>query len=99
MNCYMTEDDDYYMLYVKQFEFILGKLFALQNTFLSVSLIYSKSSLDILQGISKVDYLLKVSIFQIDKGKAPYQREESAIYTDDGGSTFVRGTTSLNYIE
>mmetsp|Transcript_1348 Transcript_1348/g.1752 ORF Transcript_1348/g.1752 Transcript_1348/m.1752 type:complete len:166 (+) Transcript_1348:1133-1630(+) len=49
---------------------ILMSMVQLPTILIAFTIIRWKSSQDILQGVSKLDYLLKVSIFQIQKKKA-----------------------------
>jgi len=68
-NC-LTLDMDNYM---RHLIFVINELFSLQfqipNLLLALIVIKYKRSEDILEGINKLDYLLKVSVFQIYKDK------------------------------
>ena len=54
---------------------------SIPNIILSANVVYSKGSRDILQGINKLDYLLKVSIFQ--KFVNPAYNRSNSIISDD----------------
>lgn len=47
--------------------FILKENFILFDLILVISILYLKSTRDAIQGINKLDYLIKVSVFQISK--------------------------------
>jgi len=65
--------------------FFTNNLFIAQ-TLICFTIIKLKSSQDILQGISKLDYLLKVSIFQVYKDKTLRKRQ----LTLGSTHTFIR---------
>jgi len=69
-------------------------MFYFPITLMVMSLLYLKSSQDILQGISKLDYLLKVSVFQLYKDKELEDDERS--FTIGPASTFQRVSSSIN---
>ena len=48
---------------------VLRKIFCIPDILLCFSIILIKSSTDCLQGISKLDYLIKVSVFQVYKNE------------------------------
>mmetsp|Transcript_3240 Transcript_3240/g.4934 ORF Transcript_3240/g.4934 Transcript_3240/m.4934 type:complete len:102 (+) Transcript_3240:1113-1418(+) len=70
-------------------------MFYFPITLMVMSLLYLKSSQDILQGISKLDYLLKVSVFQLYKDKE-LEEDDSRDMTVGPTSTFQRVSSSIN---
>jgi len=56
-----------YILYIT--DDVLRKIFCIPDILLCFSIILIKSSTDCLQGISKLDYLIKVSVFQVYKNE------------------------------
>lgn len=58
----------------------------LQFIAFAMSIIVSKKTDDILQGVSKLDYLLKVSVFQLYKNK---DLEQTSVTTSDEDDTSI----------
>ena len=56
---------------------------------MSFVIIRLKSSQDILQGINKLDCLLKVSVFQVYKDSRLEQRKFSIVTSTDNGSEYL----------
>ena len=64
---YICNSGTFYTSWFSSFLYFYSNVFMLNDVFICYSIIFLKSPQDVIQGISKLDYLLKVSVFQIYK--------------------------------